>query len=351
LSLLLIRTKIHALTENAHQTYYLSGNQGSAAAALDYALSKSPQWLYDFFGADSSGTLIARRLFSRINPERKRPGPVKLAVNERFCPSKSIHIRRDGYELSDLKSLIALEAAMRGSFRGPLAEGGKIISLTESAKDSSIIGANQAYALIDQIWQSDTSTRDISIRHLLKEMEVKKLWELDRVSYEGYELSWPTFRTWWELYPIGLKTFFINDILSGTLSIWPLGQKSYDAFVAGQLKEEEMIPCSVTRSPDLPTSYWYIGGIFIGRNFRSQGYFAELFHGAISSWVEDKNYSFPMSVLALGSTAAGITILKKLGFKQLQPSGNMPDLFPLYELVVDSRMHLLSIVSNIKVQR
>jgi len=70
----------------------ISGGAGSPASSLDYALSKQPLWLLDLFGCDRTGVSYARRIFLRTNSERKRPGPVVVALNDVYLPSSSIGI-------------------------------------------------------------------------------------------------------------------------------------------------------------------------------------------------------------------------------------------------------------------
>ncbi len=70
--------------------FFLSGNALSPAASFDYSLSKKPAWLMDMFGVDSTGIPLAVRLFRRTNPERKRPGPVCIALNYEFLPISCI---------------------------------------------------------------------------------------------------------------------------------------------------------------------------------------------------------------------------------------------------------------------
>jgi len=79
---------------------HLSGESGSLAASLDYAISKQPAWLVDLFGTNSSGECYVRRLFQRFNPERKRGGPVKIYVNSIYLDKNSIFIANiEGKEL------------------------------------------------------------------------------------------------------------------------------------------------------------------------------------------------------------------------------------------------------------
>ena len=75
----------------------LSGYAGSLAASLDYALSKQPQWLHDMFGTTSRGDSVARLIFRRMNPERKRPGPVQVFVgNAEFRVEVAVDNARAG---------------------------------------------------------------------------------------------------------------------------------------------------------------------------------------------------------------------------------------------------------------
>jgi len=91
------------------QSSTIQGHAGSLAASLDYALSKQPVWIAEMFGCDQQGISYARRLILRTNPERKRPGPVVLAVNNLYLPMASIEIFVNGTKCSvtDLERLIA----------------------------------------------------------------------------------------------------------------------------------------------------------------------------------------------------------------------------------------------------
>lgn len=74
LSVFLLRSAAH------NHPYVYSGQNGSLAASLDDALSKMPNWLLDMFGMTPSGKPLVRQLIARNNPQRKRPGPVSLAL-------------------------------------------------------------------------------------------------------------------------------------------------------------------------------------------------------------------------------------------------------------------------------
>ena len=61
----------------------LEGEDYSLAASLDYALSKHPLWVLDMFGMSNNGSAISKLLFRRVNPDRKRGGPVVVFLANR----------------------------------------------------------------------------------------------------------------------------------------------------------------------------------------------------------------------------------------------------------------------------
>jgi len=103
LGLLLAQTSLNP------QNSTIQGHAGSLAASLDYALSKQPVWIAEMFGCDQQGISYARRLILRTNPERKRPGPVVLAVNHVYLPPMAIEVFVDGVKCSGegLQELVA----------------------------------------------------------------------------------------------------------------------------------------------------------------------------------------------------------------------------------------------------
>lgn len=92
----------------------LVGGKGSLAASLDYALSKSPTWLEEMFGLTPRGGLYARRLFSISNPNRKRPGPVAVAVNNQLFTCDEVSFVLNGRTLTGGAELILLLEAIEG---------------------------------------------------------------------------------------------------------------------------------------------------------------------------------------------------------------------------------------------
>jgi hypothetical protein len=89
----------------------IKGCGGSLAASLDYAISKQPMWLTEMFGCDQCGISLIRRMVLRTNPERKRPGPTVLSLNERFMPVAALSVFADGARCSR-EELVVLAAAL-----------------------------------------------------------------------------------------------------------------------------------------------------------------------------------------------------------------------------------------------
>lgn len=122
----------------------IMGGAASMAASLDYAISKGPIWMSEMFGTTSGGELLARRLFKRTNPNRKRGGPVVVSINEKMLSFDAIHIfiehRKiiDEGEISILldslqKTVERIPLDLRHSFR----QDGDKKMLRDSSKDLS----------------------------------------------------------------------------------------------------------------------------------------------------------------------------------------------------------------------
>jgi hypothetical protein len=92
LCVLFIKAKLAQLSQPEGGIGFIFGDKRSLAASLDYAITKQPYWIRDLFGTDASGNSMAKRLISRTNSHRKRPGPVVLSVNARALPASNIHI-------------------------------------------------------------------------------------------------------------------------------------------------------------------------------------------------------------------------------------------------------------------
>ncbi len=111
----------------------IAGEDGSPAASLDYAIGKKNAWLMDMFGTDIEGVPVLRRLVRRINPERKRPGPVQIIVSPVQLSPQSIEIRINGQMVNERERLHALLRQLDGAWGD---RQGKRLAVVEVAKDA-----------------------------------------------------------------------------------------------------------------------------------------------------------------------------------------------------------------------
>ena len=96
LCILFARAKMASISGEEITAGHIVGLRASLAASLDYAITKQPVWIRDMFGTDALGGALAQRLISRTNPNRKRPGPVILGLNERALAAADVSITWNG---------------------------------------------------------------------------------------------------------------------------------------------------------------------------------------------------------------------------------------------------------------
>ncbi len=94
----------------------LEGYENSPASSLDYAINKAPSWLLDVFGVDKTGLVIAKRVFSRTNPNRKRCGPTAVAINENLLHRSNINIFVNGEAIKEAPILKELAQAVEKAY-------------------------------------------------------------------------------------------------------------------------------------------------------------------------------------------------------------------------------------------
>ena len=114
LALLLIRTVYF----QDHARGALVGVGGSAAATLDSALGKRPNWLLDMFGVAADGSGRCRELFWRENPERKRPGPVRVELKQSRLPFEHIEICIGGNRIGQPNAILPVLTSLAEGFGG-----------------------------------------------------------------------------------------------------------------------------------------------------------------------------------------------------------------------------------------
>ncbi len=119
LAFLVVQSAANSKAPESYPT--LRGDKGSPAASLDYAMGKSPNWIIDMFGLDFVGQPLAKRVIRRMNPERKRPGPVTVYLSEALLVHGLIEVYIGEQRIVDTESLTELAQRIEGEcFHSPL---------------------------------------------------------------------------------------------------------------------------------------------------------------------------------------------------------------------------------------
>jgi len=103
------------------EPHVLQGGAGSAAASLDYAISKQPDWMLAIFGSDCKGRALARRCFRRSNSERKTGGLVTLALNPHVLAPSAIAVFVEGCRVRNPEKIDAMAERLAAGWRGAAA--------------------------------------------------------------------------------------------------------------------------------------------------------------------------------------------------------------------------------------
>lgn len=124
LCILFARARVSKLLGDDSTPARVIGGRGTIAAALDSAITKQPMWIRDVFGNDNRGHALAQRLISRTNPNRKRPGPVILSVNERALSASEIVIIWNNKKIKSLQGLRKLLLGLGDEEQAQITEDG-----------------------------------------------------------------------------------------------------------------------------------------------------------------------------------------------------------------------------------
>lgn len=109
LAVLFVRARsLQCLSADISEEPLLQGTAQSLAASLDYAISKQPNWILDMFGVDRHGRSFLRKLLVRVNPERKRPGPVQLFLSPWAKSNLTIEVSVNSLKVEAKESLDAI---------------------------------------------------------------------------------------------------------------------------------------------------------------------------------------------------------------------------------------------------
>ncbi len=89
--MLLLHSKTLSIYGIGSKAVLKSASRGPVSA-FDYAIGRSAQWIQDVFGVTKRGEPVARRIFFRGNPERKRPGPISISLNTSFLVPEEVEV-------------------------------------------------------------------------------------------------------------------------------------------------------------------------------------------------------------------------------------------------------------------
>ena len=137
----------------------LSGEDHGPAVSLDYALSKQPGWLFNMLGQDAFGNSLARRFISRHNPERKRPGPVSLGIDETELSLACINLFVDQKKLASIEELTVLQRGL----------------LRQCSSSTSSLSCGQASNFGLNITGSKQNPESPSIKQIFSDRQIQQL--------------------------------------------------------------------------------------------------------------------------------------------------------------------------------
>lgn len=97
----------------------LEGEASTPASSLDYAVGKVPNWMGQMFGFDEAGVPFVRTLFTRVNAERKRSGPVVLRLSQKSFTSLQVDLFHEGKLVQEYAQLRVLVEQLIANWRSP----------------------------------------------------------------------------------------------------------------------------------------------------------------------------------------------------------------------------------------
>ncbi len=147
LAILLLRHCAQESNQTLDKDATLSGEKGSLACSLDYALSKQPLWLLDMFGTDSKGKNLLRTFLQISNSSLKYPGPVIIRVNEKRLPPEEITVFLEDQKIDCSNELATLARMISSGIRSK-------IELTQVKKTPPLEDNTYPFPFNDPFWFS-----------------------------------------------------------------------------------------------------------------------------------------------------------------------------------------------------
>lgn len=131
LSAFLMHQKLNANSIGNESLF--SGGSASLPATLDAVMSKQPTWFLEMFGEDRLGKSLFHRFVARENPQRKRPGPVRISLLK--SSTFSIQIFANEKQIQEPHDLRAMLDLLYINYRPALSTKTRSISEPENSRD------------------------------------------------------------------------------------------------------------------------------------------------------------------------------------------------------------------------
>lgn len=206
--------------------------------------------------------------------------------------------------------------------------------------------STQAYLALAELTLPEPSYR---IQHVTSVQQLRQLWEIDAIAYEECSLPFETFRSWWEHYPVGNTIIMQEDEIIASVGLWPLSSKMSADFIAGQIKESDLIPVSLDECEECSQRFWYASGIVLKpelRNTTKQNPLKPLLKAALSLWVDSERVAYPTQLLALCYSQEGQRMLERFNFLKIRDGSQMPDTCDLYSFQAGSDREIHSLLRS-----
>lgn len=145
---------------------------------------------------------------------------------------------------------------------------------------------------------------------------------------------------------MGLTACFVDGHPYGTLGMWPLPRDWVSKFKEGLVRERDLNAEVLGASCKSGSDVWYVSGFLMAKELQQSKALKALLEGGVSAWLNTEKVRYPVEILALGTTPAGVSLLRRFGFAEIRQSLAMADSMPLYGLTCFSREQLVDYLSN-----
>jgi ribosomal protein S18 acetylase RimI-like enzyme len=169
----------------------------------------------------------------------------------------------------------------------------------------------------------------ITIREIVTDAEFTVLDSIYQQCFGAASVPTEVQRSWWQKYPQGMLGLFADDEVIGGTSCWPVNDRTFDALLAGRLREKDITAGDFDFThPHL----YYFSDIAIIGHYREGKYAWRLMEELLTR--TRSRGAAEIKILSLAYSAGGAHILQKSGFVKVAEAEKMADGQPLYLLQI-----------------